>query len=196
MKSLKQFIKEAKLTYDQAWDLDREQRRMLKDKGFELRSSGGKSQKNPNATQFGYAKSYGETNARGEPIRYNLWVGFSHDNMTRINDEITTILERTVDRDLPKTVDKKVHRNIKTAIVYIEKIAREARIEDFAYVLLMMNGYPTSSINRNLFSALYNKTATTKVRNEQDAIKFVEGIKKKNPSNLAAAQAIAKKYIK
>jgi hypothetical protein len=201
MKTLKQFISEAKLTYDQAWNLHQEQRRMLSDTGFEVRSSGGKSQKNPNATRFGYAKSYGGTTTRGESITYDLWVGFSHDNMTRINDEIkTTLLYTTGDGSYtssPRTLDEKAHKTMKSAMAYIENIAYEKRLEDFANVLLAMNSLPIETIqNRNLFSALYGLHTSTKVRNAQDAIKFVQTIKKKNPTNMAAAQTIAKKYIK
>lgn len=199
MKSFIDFLGEAKLSYDDAYDIYMAEIKELKEAGYEQRNRGATD--SSGGVRFGYARGTAAMKTDGERREYDIWVGFTHNNYSRINNEVTTRLTRT-DGSNQHTgsaieVDAKKHKNIKAAIKYGDKILKEKAIEEFAKGLYILSKLSIEDIKRRgLFSILYINRSYTNVGNEADAIKFINKLKKANISNETAGISIAKKYIK
>jgi hypothetical protein len=200
MKTFKEILSEAKLTYDQAWDLHQSELAALRENGFGVRASGIKDPKTPSTTGYHFARSVSLNKPDGELRTYDLWIGFKHDNYTRINSDVSTKLTYT-DGDnertgSPRTVDEKKHKNIQAAIKYIKKLALEKYREDFAASLYSLGMRSVDEIkHRGLFSIVYRMRRYTKVNTQDEAIKFIEKLKKANLDKVTS-MAMSKKLIK
>ena len=130
-----------------------------------------------------------------------LQIYFHHNKFTRVNSNVVTLI-RFVDGDneytgAPKEVDRKEHKTIEAAIKYVLALGVEKVKESLSYLLVTLNARPIEDLKKNYtINKLYIFRRFLNIGNEQDAVKFIQKVKKADINSLAKANAFAKKFIK
>lgn len=201
MKSFKNFLEEAKLSYDQQYDAHMSSISKLKENGFEVWSSNSEMKDKPGHSSYGYQKRVTILTPRFERREMQLQIYFHHNKFTRVNSNVVTLI-RFVDGDgeytsMPKEVDRKEHKTIEAAIKYVLALGVEKAKESLSYLLVALNSRSVEDLKKNYtINKLYYFKRFIDVGNEQDAVKFIQKVKKADINSLAKANAFAKKFIK
>lgn len=202
MKQLKTLLQEVKLSYEQAYDAHKAEIKSLQEQGFEVTST----TDIPIGKRYGFSRRFSLVKNNGESREYEMSVAFEHDNYTRLNSSVNTVFRYVDGSDENtgsfKNIDSKIHKNIKAAIKYIKKYAEEKLQEHFALNLKMLYDNSIENIKyKGLFSVLYvlrglGNNTTLKIGNEQEAVKFIEKLKKNSSFTFSDAKTMSKKIIK
>ena len=201
MKSFKNFLEEAKLSYEQQYEVHMNSKSKLKENGFEVWSSNSEMKDKPGHESYGYEKRVKIVSPRLETREMKLQIYFHHNKFTRVDSNVVTLI-RFVDGDnehteAPKEIDRKEHKTIEAAIKYVLALGVEKVKESLSYLLVALNSRSIEDLKKNYtINKLYIFRRYLNIENEQDAIKFIEKIKKADISSLAKANAFAQKFIK
>jgi ribosomal protein S8 len=201
MKTFKNFLDEAKLTYDQQYDVHVASVKKLKENGFEVWSSDSEMRSKPGHASYGYEKRISMITPRFERREMQLQVYFHHNKFTRVNSNVVTLI-RYVDGDneytgAPKEIDRKEHKTIEAAIKYVQNLGVEKLKESISYLLVTLNSRSIEDLKKNYtINKLYLFRRFLNISNEQDAVKFIQKVKKAEINSLAKATTFAKKFIK
>lgn len=207
MFSFKQYLdaqdsmNEAKLSYDQQYDVHLNEIGELKNAGYEVWASDTEMKNKPGHSSYGYQKRYGMRSPRFETREMKLQISFAHNKFTRVNSEVVSKLVFT-DGDNEytgsgKIIDEKKHKNIKAAIKYLEKLGLEKMQESLSYLLLAFNGRSIENLKKDyILHNIYTYSRFTGVKDANSAEKFALKVQKANLDNLTKANAYAKKLIK
>lgn len=201
MKSFKNFLEAAKLSYDQQYEVHMNSKSKLKENGFEVWSSNSEMKDKPGHASYGYQKRVGIISPRFETREMQLQIYFHHNKFTRVNSNIVTLI-RFIDGDneytgAPKEVDRKEHKTIEAAIKYVLALGAEKVKESLSHLLVVLNSRSIEDLKKNhTINKLYVFRRFLNIGNEQDAVKFIQKVKKEDINSLAKANAFAKKFIK